>query len=108
MGIAGGTVSDWRNYDTVYTERYMGTPQENPEGYAAANVMNRAAGLADPLLVMHGMADDNVLFTNSTGNEQHPQQDIDQRPVRQDTGPAKQASSRVDRMANETIRPCRH
>ncbi|GMW06693.1 MAG: peptidase S9 [Nevskiales bacterium] len=64
--IAGAPVTDWRLYDTHYTERYLGTPQDNPEAFAAANVMNHAPGLADPLLVMHGMADDNVFFTHST------------------------------------------
>ncbi len=64
--IAGAPVTDWRLYDTHYTERYLGTPQDNPEAYAAANVMNHADGLAGPLLIMHGMADDNVLFAHST------------------------------------------
>ena len=64
--VAGAPVTDWRLYDTHYTERYMGTPQENPDGYAASTVMTHAAGLRGALLVMHGMADDNVLFTNST------------------------------------------
>ncbi len=64
--VAGAPVTDWRLYDTHYTERYMGTPQENPDGYAASNVMNHAGGLTGSLLVMHGMADDNVLFTHST------------------------------------------
>lgn len=64
--VAGAPVTDWRLYDTHYTERYMGTPAGNPSGYAASTVMTHAAGLADPLLVIHGMADDNVLFTNST------------------------------------------
>jgi len=64
--VSGAPVTDWRLYDTHYTERYMGTPADNAAGYAAANVMNHAEGLAGPLLVMHGMADDNVLFTHST------------------------------------------
>jgi dipeptidyl-peptidase-4 len=64
--VAGAPVTDWRLYDTHYTERYMGTPQENAEGYAWSNVLTHAEGLRGPLLVMHGMADDNVLFTNST------------------------------------------
>jgi dipeptidyl-peptidase-4 len=66
VGVSGAPVTDWRLYDTHYTERYMGKPQDNPDGYAAANVMNHAAGLGGALLVMHGMADDNVLFTHST------------------------------------------
>ncbi|MCB1597166.1 MAG: S9 family peptidase [Gammaproteobacteria bacterium] len=64
--VAGAPVTSWQRYDTHYTERYMGTPLDNPEGYAAGTVMNHAAGLQAPLLVIHGMADDNVLFTNST------------------------------------------
>lgn len=64
--VAGAPVTDWRLYDTHYTERYMGTPQENPEGYAAGNVLEHVQGLRGSLLVMHGMADDNVLFTHST------------------------------------------
>ena len=65
-GIAGAPVTDWRLYDTHYTERYMGTPQENPAGYTASSVMTYASQLRGALLIMHGMADDNVLFTHST------------------------------------------
>ena len=65
-GVSGAPVTDWRLYDTHYTERYMGTPADNPEGYRDGMVMTHAANLAGPLLVMHGMADDNVLFTHST------------------------------------------
>jgi len=65
-GVAGAPVTDWKLYDTHYTERFMGTPQSNPEGYARSNVMSYAEGLQGPLLIMHGMADDNVLFTHST------------------------------------------
>jgi dipeptidyl-peptidase-4 len=64
--VSGAPVTDWRLYDTHYTERYLGTPAENPEGYAGADVTTRAANLARPLLLIHGMADDNVLFTHST------------------------------------------
>ncbi len=65
-GISVAPVTDWTLYDTHYTERYLGTPQENPEGYRKSNVFAYAEHLADPLLMVHGMADDNVLFTNST------------------------------------------
>ncbi|MGD9598935.1 MAG: S9 family peptidase [Steroidobacteraceae bacterium] len=65
-GVAGAPVTDFRLYDTHYTERYMGTPAENPQGYAFSDVRTHAEGLKGPLLIMHGMADDNVLFTNST------------------------------------------
>ncbi|KAF1688701.1 S9 family peptidase [Pseudoxanthomonas taiwanensis] len=69
-GIAGAPVSDWGLYDTHYTERYMGLPAANPEGYRAARVLEHIDGLVGPkapkLLLIHGMADDNVLFTNAT------------------------------------------
>jgi dipeptidyl-peptidase-4 len=65
-GVSGAPVTDWALYDTHYTERYLGTPQDNPEGYRASGVFPYAEGLRGPLLVIHGMADDNVLFTNST------------------------------------------
>jgi len=65
-GVAGAPVTDYRLYDTHYTERYLGTLQENPEGYRQSNVLTYAGALRDRLLVMHGMADDNVLFTNTT------------------------------------------
>jgi dipeptidyl-peptidase 4 len=65
-GVAVAPVSDWRLYDTHYTERYLGTPQENPDGYAASSVLDHVEHLAGRLLIVHGMADDNVLFTHST------------------------------------------
>jgi dipeptidyl-peptidase-4 len=65
MGIAGGTVSDWRNYDTVYTERYLGTPQENAEGYRASSPRFAAASLHGSLLLIHGAIDDNVHVQNT-------------------------------------------
>ena len=64
--VAGAPVTDWKLYDTHYTERYLGTPASNPAGYLAANVLEQAAKLQRPLLLVHGMADDNVLFTHST------------------------------------------
>lgn len=64
--VAGAPVTDWRLYDTHYTERFMGTPAENEQGYKDSSVLTRAATLKRPLLVLHGMADDNVLFTHST------------------------------------------
>lgn len=66
VGVSGAPVTDWKLYDTHYTERYMGTPADNPDGYAAASVLPYAKQLAAPLLLVHGMADDNVLFTHST------------------------------------------
>jgi dipeptidyl-peptidase-4 len=65
-GVSGAPVTDWRLYDTHYTERFMSTPQANPDGYANSSVMHYAANLRGSLLIMHGMADDNVLFSNST------------------------------------------
>ncbi|MBM2853389.1 MAG: ptpA 1 [Steroidobacteraceae bacterium] len=65
-GVAGAPVTDWRLYDTHYTERYLGTPDENAEGYRRSNALTYAGALRDRLLVMHGMADDNVLFTHTT------------------------------------------
>ncbi len=65
-GVAGAPVTDWTLYDTHYTERYLSTPQADPQGYAASNVLGHAGKLSRPLLLVHGMADDNVLFANST------------------------------------------
>lgn len=65
-GVAGAPVTDWALYDTHYTERYMDHPRDNPQGYAQARVMTHIEGLTEPLLLIHGMADDNVLFSNST------------------------------------------
>ena len=58
-GVAIAPPTDWRFYDSVYTERYMRTPQENTSGYAV-NPINRAGKLHGRLLICHGMADDNV------------------------------------------------
>ncbi|MFO0335982.1 MAG: alpha/beta fold hydrolase [Pseudomonadota bacterium] len=66
VGVSGAPVTHWELYDTHYTERYMGTPQDNPQGYESSSVMAHAGGLSGRLLVIHGMADDNVLFTHST------------------------------------------
>lgn len=65
-GVAGAPVTDWTLYDTHYTERYLEQPRDNPTGYDASSVFPYARGLRGRLLVMHGMADDNVLFINST------------------------------------------
>ena len=64
-GIVGAPVTDWRNYDTVYTERYMKTPQNNPEGYRLTAPRFAAAGLQGRLLLIHGGIDDNVHRQNS-------------------------------------------
>jgi dipeptidyl-peptidase-4 len=66
-GVAGAPVTDWSLYDTHYTERYMGTTADNPTGYAAAEVVARLGRLKPgSLMLVHGMADDNVSFDNST------------------------------------------
>jgi dipeptidyl-peptidase-4 len=65
-GVAGAPVTDWALYDTHYTERYLSTPQRNAAGYTASNVLTYADRLRRPLLLVHGMADDNVLFAHST------------------------------------------
>ncbi len=66
-GVAGAPPTDWSLYDTGYTERYMGTPRDNPAGYAAADVVPRLGNLQPgTLMLVHGMADDNVSFVNST------------------------------------------
>jgi dipeptidyl-peptidase-4 len=66
-GIAGAPVADWALYDTHYTERYMGLPKANVDGYRTASVFTHLDGIRDDaLLLIHGMADDNVLFSNAT------------------------------------------
>ncbi len=66
-GIAGAPVADWALYDTHYTERYMGLPKANVDGYRTASVFTHLDGIRDDaLLLVHGMADDNVLFSNAT------------------------------------------
>ena len=59
-GIAGAPVTDWHLYDTIYTERYMDTPQNNPEGYEKTSVVKAAENLHGKLLIIHGATDDNV------------------------------------------------
>ncbi|MEM7779167.1 MAG: DPP IV N-terminal domain-containing protein [Pseudomonadota bacterium] len=65
-GISGAPVTRWGLYDTHYTERYMGDPREVPEAYEAASAIPDATKISDPLLLIHGMADDNVVFENSS------------------------------------------
>jgi dipeptidyl-peptidase-4 len=66
FGMCVAPVTDWRFYDTVYTERYMRTPQENPNGYNITSVLNHAANMKDnTFLLAHGSGDDNVHFLNS-------------------------------------------
>ncbi|MBB6184781.1 dipeptidyl-peptidase-4 [Oleiagrimonas soli] len=65
-GVAVAPVTDWTLYDTFYTERYLGRPQDNEAGYTRSSPMAWLDGLTAPLMLAHGMADDNVLFLNST------------------------------------------
>jgi dipeptidyl-peptidase-4 len=64
-GIAGAPVTDWRLYDTHYTERYLGHPDERPEVYDANSVVEDAAKLERPLMIIHGLADDNVVAAHT-------------------------------------------
>jgi dipeptidyl-peptidase-4 len=64
-GVAGAPVTHWKFYDTIYTERYMGTPRENPHGYESSAPLAKAGDLAAPLLLIHGGADDNVHIQNT-------------------------------------------
>ncbi|MDB4756131.1 DPP IV N-terminal domain-containing protein [Mariniblastus sp.] len=64
-GISGAPVTDWRNYDSIYTERYMGLPAENKKGYQDSSVINAAGNLHGRLLLIHGTQDDNVHISNT-------------------------------------------
>lgn len=65
-GISGAPVTKWELYDTHYTERYMGDPRTVPEAYSASGAIADAAKINDPLLMIHGMSDDNVVLENGT------------------------------------------
>jgi dipeptidyl-peptidase-4 len=65
-GVAVAPVTDWRLYDTHYTERYLGMPSNNADGYRLSSVFPYVRGLSGALLLVHGMADDNVLYTHAT------------------------------------------
>lgn len=64
-GIAAAPVTDWDGYDTAYTERYMSTPKENPDGYKLASVLTSASAIEGRLLLVHGMIDENVHFRHT-------------------------------------------
>jgi dipeptidyl-peptidase-4 len=64
-GVAGAPVTDWRLYDTIYTERYMGRPQDNADGYKDSSPVTHAAQLKAHLMEIHGTGDDNVHFANT-------------------------------------------
>lgn len=65
-GVSGAPVTRWELYDTHYTERYMGNPNTDAAAYQQSDALPHADAIADPLLLIHGMADDNVVFENST------------------------------------------
>ena len=65
VGVAGAPVCDWRDYDTHYTERFLGLPAENTSGYDASSVLTYAPELQRPLLIIHGTSDDNVYFAHA-------------------------------------------
>ena len=64
-GVAGGPVIDWKWYEVMYGERYMDQPQTNPEGYKKTSLLNQAKSLKDPLLLIHGTADDVVVMQHN-------------------------------------------
>jgi len=64
-GVAVAPVTDWRDYDSIYTERYMGTPALDADGYNDDSVVNSAGSLKGHLLLAHGTGDDNVHLENS-------------------------------------------
>ncbi len=65
-GVAVAPVTDWALYDTHYTERYMGDPRKVPDAYEASGALAESGKISDPLLLIHGLADDNVVFDNSS------------------------------------------
>lgn len=65
-GISGAPVTKWELYDTHYTERYLGDPRQVPQVYAASDAIDGAVKITDPLLLIHGLSDDNVVFENSS------------------------------------------
>ena len=65
VGFAGGPVTDWRYYDTIYTERYLGLPQKNENGYKESSPVKYAGQLKGKLLIAHGTGDDNVHYANT-------------------------------------------
>lgn len=65
VGVAGGPVMDWKMYEVMYTERYMDTPQENPDGYETANLLTKVKNLNGKLLLIHGTDDATVVWQQS-------------------------------------------
>ncbi|WP_312313407.1 alpha/beta hydrolase family protein, partial [Empedobacter brevis] len=65
VGVAGGPVLDWTQYEIMYTERYMESPQDNPEGFKNTNLINRVKDLKGKLLMIHGAQDNVVVWQHS-------------------------------------------
>jgi dipeptidyl-peptidase-4 len=65
VGVAGGPVMDWSMYEIMYTERYMGTPSNNPKGYEQSNLLTKTKNLKGKLLLIHGADDDVVVWQHS-------------------------------------------
>ena len=65
IGVAGGPVIDWKYYEIMYTERYMDTPEENPEGYKQTSLLNHVDSLKGKLMIIHGTDDDVVVMQHS-------------------------------------------
>jgi dipeptidyl-peptidase-4 len=65
VGVAGGPVVDWKMYEVMYGERYMDTPQENPEGYKECNMLNHVSSLKGKLMLIHGAEDQTVVMQQS-------------------------------------------
>ncbi|MCJ7737800.1 MAG: S9 family peptidase, partial [Anaerolineae bacterium] len=65
VAVAGAPVTHYNGYDTHYTERYMGTPQENPEGYKVGSVMHHVSNIRGRLMLVHGLIDENVHFRHT-------------------------------------------
>ena len=65
VGVAGGPVIDWNMYEIMYTERYMDSPQKNPEGYKKANLLDKVQNLKGHLLMIHGAQDNVVVWQHS-------------------------------------------
>ena len=65
VGACGGAVIDWKFYEVMYTERYMDTPQTNPEGYKEASLLNYVENLKGKLLLVHGTSDPTVVWQNT-------------------------------------------
>ena len=65
VAVAGAPVTHWEGYDTYYTERYMGTPESNPDGYMDSSVMTHVSGMRGKLMLIHGLIDENVHFRHT-------------------------------------------